>query len=263
MLHKSKYYAPKHAESFKDQSIAESYHYRPPYPTETFEILAGLVKGTPRRVLDAGCGIGYIARNLVAAVDHIDAVDFSQAMITEGQSHPNGDHPSLHWLHGSMEDVVLEPPYGLIAAGESVHWMNWEIVFPRFQQLLVPDGYLAIIEHETEPDDWSLLSNLIPHYTTNKDYEPSNMIVDLEQHGLFKKVGEQRTSYIAYPQSIEDYIASYHSRSGFSRERMGVEQATAFDQEAEVTLRKLYPDGTIPLQVASNIIWGLPGKGQA
>ncbi|GCE31003.1 hypothetical protein KDA_64870 [Dictyobacter alpinus] len=260
MLRKSRYFAPKHAESFKDQSIAEAYHYRPPYPAETFVSLEGLVKETPRRVLDAGCGIGYIARNLVDVVDHIDAVDFSQAMITEGQSHPNGNHPNIRWLHGPMETVELEPPYGLITAGESVHWMDWEIVFPRFQQLLVPEGYLVIMKHNTVPDEWDLLSTIIPRYTTNKDYQSFDMIEELEQVNLFKKVGEKTTVSMLYPQSIEDYIASYHSRSGFSCERMGLEQAAAFDQEAEDILRKLYPDGIVSLQIAANIIWGLPGK---
>ncbi|GCE23343.1 class I SAM-dependent methyltransferase [Dictyobacter kobayashii] len=258
MIQKSKYFAHKHAESFKDQSIAETYRFRPPYPAETFEILAGLSKGEPKRVLDVGCGIGNIARNLVAYVDQVDAVDFSQPMLTEGRNQPNGDHPQLHWLHGRIEDVALEPPYSLITAGESLHWMEWETVLPRFQQLLVAGGYLAVVEHVTQPDHWSLLSKIIPRYTTNNDYEPYDMMAVLEKHGLFKTVGTRQTQFVPFPQSIDDYIASYHSRSGFSKERMGLEQATAFDQEAREILFATYNDGIVPLQIASNIIWGLP-----
>ncbi len=57
--------------------MVEAYRYRPPYPAEVFDILAGLVHGESRRVLDVGCGTGYIARNFVERVERLDAVDFS------------------------------------------------------------------------------------------------------------------------------------------------------------------------------------------
>ena len=43
MIQKPKHFAPKHAESFKDFGVVETYHYRPPYPPETFDILTGLI----------------------------------------------------------------------------------------------------------------------------------------------------------------------------------------------------------------------------
>ncbi|MBA2679544.1 MAG: hypothetical protein H0U76_14250 [Ktedonobacteraceae bacterium] len=39
---------------------------------------------------------------------------------------------------------------------------------------------------------------------------------------------------------------------------MGTEQAAAFDREAKETLLHLYTDGTIPLQVATSVVWGIP-----
>ena len=47
------------------------------------------------------------------------------------------------------------------------------------------------------------------------------MLAEFERHGLFQKVGEKATSPVPFVQSIDDYIESYHARSGFSRERMG------------------------------------------
>ncbi len=145
MIQKPEHLAPRYGKQFQDRSIVEAYHHRPPYPDEVFDILAGLVKGEPRRVLDIGCGTGYIARNLIERVEEIDAVDFSQNMIEMGKTLPNGDNPHLHWLFGPVEVVELNPPYALVTAGESLHWMDWNIVLPRFHKVLKPGGYLAII----------------------------------------------------------------------------------------------------------------------
>ena len=58
-------------------------------------------------------------------------------------------------------------------------------------------------------------------------------------------------------QSVDDFIESYHSRNGFSRDWMSVEDATAFDSEAKRRLMAAYPDGTIPSQVVGDIVWGI------
>ena len=260
MLQKPEYLATECAESFKDRSVVEAYRHRPPYPAEIFEILVELMKGEPRRVLDVGCGRGDVARNLVERVDGIDAVDFSEYMIEKGKSLLNGNHPGLHWLHGRVEEVTLNPPYALVTAGESVHWMDWNIVLPRFRDVLVPGGYLALVQRNTLPDPWfETLKEIIPRYSTNPKYQPYDMLEAWERHGLFHKVGERNTAPIPFMQSIEDYIEHYHSRSSFSRERMGPENAAAFDQEARRILEDVSNDGMLSLQVVGHIVWGNPG----
>jgi ubiquinone/menaquinone biosynthesis C-methylase UbiE len=260
MLQKPEHLAPKYGEQFKDLSIVDAYHHRSPYPAETFAILAELINGEPRHVLDIGCGTGDVARNFVEYVERLDAVDFSLYMIERGRQLPNGDHPHLRWLQGPVEEVALDPPYALITAGECLHWMDWNIVLPRFHELLVPGGYLAIMERRTLPVSWfSALGEIIPRYSTNKDfYQGYSMIDNLEQHGLFQKVGEKLTSPVSFMQSIDDYIESYHSRNGFSRQRMDPAMAEAFDREAKEILLKSHPDGVISLQVAGEIVWGIP-----
>ena len=259
MIQKPKQYRPEYAEAFKYRSVAEAYRYRPPYPAEVFDILARLVTKEPRRVLDVGCGTGNIARHLVEHVGWVDAVDFSQNMIERGRQLPHGDHPRLRWLHGRIEDVVLEPSYALVTAGESLHWMDWNVVLPRFRELLVPEGYLAIVDVRTTPDPWSTLGTLIESYRTDGGYQPYNMVEELQRHGLLTEVHIQNTASVPFVQSIDEFIESYHSRSGFSRERMGAARAEAFDQEARSHLMNRYHDGIISLQTVGHIVWGVPG----
>ncbi len=259
MVQKPKHFSGEYAEQFKYKDVVEAYRFRPPYSVETFDILASLIQSEPRRVLDIGSGTGSIARYLVDRVESLDAVDFSQHMIEMGKQLPNGDNPRLHWLYGRAEDVPLDPPYALITAGESLHWMDWNVVLPRFHELLAPGAYLAVIEPRTQPDPWTLLQKIILRYRTNKDkWQVYDMLEELEKHSLFQKVGEEKTATFRFTQSIDDYIESYHSRNGFSKERMGAEQVAAFDWEAKESLLSLYTEGIIPLQVATSVVWGLP-----
>lgn len=209
---------------------------------------------------DIGCGTGNIARRLVTGVDRLDAVDVSRPMIEHGKRLPQGDHPRLRWLHGRAEDVALDPPYALVTAGESLHWMDWEIVLPRCRRLLTPGGYPAIVEHDTVPDSWSTLAEIVPRYRTDGGYQPFDMIAHLEQHGLFEPVGERRFGPVPFRQSIADRIESFHSRSGFSRERMGPDRAAAFDREAREILLRSSGDGMLSLPVVGSVVWGLPGR---
>ena len=134
-----------YAERFRDQSVVDAYHFRPPYPEETFDILLSLLTDEPRAVLDVGSGSGDIARRLVDRVERVDAVDFSLPMIKKGKTLPKGTHPRLRWIYGPAEEAPLDPPYGLITAGQSMHWMDWDLVLPRFRTALTPHGFMVLV----------------------------------------------------------------------------------------------------------------------
>lgn len=259
MLPKPNHLGPGYAAQFDDESVVEAYQYRPTYPAEVFDILSALITAEPRTVLDAGCGTGYIARYLTAYADRIDAVDISARMIVKGQTLPGGDHPRLRWLNGAMEDIALSPPYALITAGASLHWMAWDVVFGRFRQLLVPGGLLAIIGDHILPTTWdAALAEIISRFSTNREYQPYNLIKELTQRSLFEKQGEQQTKPVIFEQSIDDYVESFHARNGFSRDRMTQEAAIGFDESAKMLVATYCPDGVVRLQVFGKVTWGIP-----
>ena len=118
--------------AFEDQDVIRSYGHRPPYALEVFAILCELSAGSPRAVLDVGCGRGELARPLAAHVERVDAADRSTAMIEAGRAAPGGTAPNLRWIVGQVKDAPLNPPYSLITGRRSLHWMDWERIFPRF-----------------------------------------------------------------------------------------------------------------------------------
>jgi hypothetical protein len=161
----------------------------------------------------------------------------------------------------------LDPPYALVTAGESLHWMDWEIVLPRFATSLVPGGVVAIVERDWDNSD-AILQRLRPifaRYGANRDYRPYDLIAELTQRGLFEKLGERATSAEPWRPTLDEYLECRHSQNGFDRDRMSPDAVTAFDREIGAALRDLEAEGAIArdgerfeLSVTATIVWGRP-----
>lgn len=259
MQSKPRYLWSDYAAQFMDHSIVVAYQHRAPYPPQTFDILLALMGEEPRALLDAGCGRGEIARPMAALVERVDAVDFSLEMLNHGKRLPGGDNPRLNWIHAPAEEAPLNPPYDLVTTGSSLHWMDWDIVLPRFARVLRPDAYLAIVAVRLLPSPWEgRLQGLIPQFSTNSDYRPFDLIPELERRGLFVQKGERYTDPILFTQTVEDYIESFHSMNGFSRERMNAEIACTFDKQVEELVTPYSSGGHLEMHVMAHLLWGKP-----
>lgn len=242
---------------FQDGAVAAAYRHRPPYPEETFDLLAGLVPAACRRVLDVGCGTGDLTVGLAPRVDEVEAVDPSQAMLAEARRRPL-PAGRVRWVQGSAETVPLHPPYGLVTAGESLHWMDWGVTLPRLRAALHPDGRIAIAGRLDESAPWwEELLGLIQRYSTNRDYRPYDLEALLAEGGHFRVDERLETAPSAMRQSVEAYVESVHSRNGFSRDRMDEAQAMAFDAAARALLAPFADaEGMLALSVRATILAG-------
>jgi SAM-dependent methyltransferase len=254
MRPKPAHLGPTYGAQFADVAVAAAYDRRPPYPAELFAILTDLIPERPRTVADAGCGSGDLARPLAALVGRVDAVDPSAAMIARGRARPGGDAANLRWIESTIEAAALDGTYGLITAGESLHWMEWAVTLPRFRDLLAPGGVLAIVGR-AHPDLpwWHAVLRLIGRYSTNKDFRPYDLLEELATRGLFRESG----------QSVDDYIESIHSRNGFSRDRMTTADADAFDAAVRAAVAPYAEDGLLSLPISGTVVWGVPLAGNA
>ena len=254
-------FASEHARRWQDPDAARSYASRPPYPEETFEILDSLIVDEPRHVLDVGCGTGKIARALAPRVARVDAIDFAAEMVAEGARLPGGDAPNLRWSVGPMEDAPLDPPYALIVGGESLHWMVWEVVLPRFARSLTPNGVLAIVRvDDGAPAPWRAgLLEIIKRHSTAKDRVPFDMLPFWENAGLFRPLGSRMTAEVEFAQSVEDFIDAHHAMSTLTRAHI---DAAAFDAEVRALLAPHCPDGILRRPIRGELHWGKPLAGE-
>ncbi|GAB3917695.1 hypothetical protein GCM10011575_41590 [Microlunatus endophyticus] len=248
------------AEGFQDEDVAAVYHRRPPYPAEAIDQLLALANGGP--VLDLGCGPGDIARRIAPHVERVDAVDFSTAMVARGKQLPGGDHVAIHWQVAAAEHAEFHPLYSLATAGESLHWMDWDVVLPR-----LGGTTLAIVER-----DWGgssvLRKALLPlwqRYSSVRDFQPYDLIEELTSRGLFTVLGERQCEPVPWQPTIEEYLDARHSQRGFARTHMGEADAAEFDHAVTNTLHQLATTGDLTtdgdrleLTAGARITWGKP-----
>jgi SAM-dependent methyltransferase len=255
-------WAAGYARWFGLQSVADRYPSRPPYPEETFTVLTSLMDTSTRAVLDAGCGVGDLARPLAPHVERVDAIDTSKPMLVRGAGLPGGEAPNIRWLHGAIEAVPLSPPYGLIVCGDSVHWFDWPVAFARFVSTLTPHGYMAIAQREwsTGHEVQSRLRSIYANHGANRDFQPLDPVSELERRGLFERAGEHATAPVTWSPSLDALIACHHSQNGFVLEKM--HDAAAFDRAvADVMAETVDNDGRLHLEVAARVVWGRPLRG--
>ena len=107
---------------------------------------------------------------------------------------------------GAAETLPLDPPYDLVTAGTSLHWMDWPRLLPRLQTLLTPSGRLVIVEEDRLPLPWEdELHRLIRQYSTNRDYTRVDLVTELVRRGLFRLEGRQRTAPETFVQPLDAY----------------------------------------------------------
>jgi ubiquinone/menaquinone biosynthesis C-methylase UbiE len=247
---------------FGDHTVVAAYHLRLPYPTEILDELVKLVADPNLPLLDIGTGTGEIARALAPRVTRVDAVDMSATMLARGRQLPGGDVPNLRWIEARAEDFSSDARYALITAGDSLHWMDWDVVLPKFGRLLVPGGYLAIVHRSDLAPAWQDdLGALIAKYSTSRFYETFDLIAELERRGLFEVVGRYTSPPRASRQPVDDYVESFHSRSSFSRENMPPGDVEAFGAALRALVAPWSTDGFVDLETVGEIVWGYPLAG--
>lgn len=261
MQPKPEHLGPEYGAQFEDESMARAYHARPPYPAGVIELLDSLIVDRPRRVLELGAGSGDLAFPLARRVDALDAVEPSLAMLALARERQaQHDAPSnMRWFHESAEAHRFEGPYASVVAAESLHWMDWAVVLPAIARCLAPRGYLTLVTVRQLSDlPWQpQLLELIGRYSTNRAYRPYDIAHELTARGLFELAGQQTVFGAPFAQSADDYVESFHSRNGFSRERMGA-AAAAFDRELHALVRAHAPTGVVEANVTSGVVWGKP-----
>jgi len=244
---------------FADAEVARLYDYREPYPDEVFSLLARLIV-EPRTVLDAGAGTGALARGMVRVASRVDALDPSTAMIEAGKRLPAGDDARLRWIVGRAEDAPLEPPYGLIACGASLHWMEHDVVLPRFRDALAPGGRLAIVDNENVyravPAREEALS-VIKRYSPIRDHVSTRTMVErLVASGRLTLEGQITTAPIPSERSINDYLHALGSTSTLSRATLG-ERADDFEREMRGVFAR-HGIERVRYDVVAFVSWGRP-----
>jgi malonyl-CoA O-methyltransferase len=126
---------------------AASYHARAALQREVAGRLLQYLSAPvwPRRVLELGCGTGFLTRHLLDALApaHLDALDLSAAMVEQARRVIRADE-AIRWLVCDIREYHPTEAYDLIASSSSLQWMQpLEDLFSRLAHILLPEGRLV------------------------------------------------------------------------------------------------------------------------
>jgi SAM-dependent methyltransferase len=246
--------------------MAENYVFRPPYSAEVYETLLELMRGQQRILLAAGCGTGKITLGMIDQIDRADAVDPSEAMLRVARTLPGAANAKIRWIHAAIEDTPLEPPYGLIVAASSIHWMDLDRTLPRFADALADGAMLAVLDGDAPVDaPWEREETefMIEFVTVREGQRPKWWKTVRERfaepvlvHPQFESFGHRITAPAAFSQSIDDYLRCQHSRATWSEDHLGEKASAEFDVAMTAILNRYARDGMLTFNVQTRIEWG-------
>src|SRR5580704_2492652 len=246
--------------------MAANYLFRPPYPAEVYDTLLELMRGYPRILLDAGCGAGKITLGLIDQIERADAVDPSDAMLRVARSLPGAASGKIRWIHAAIEDAPLDPPYGLIVAASSIHWMDLDRTLPRFANALADGAMLVVLDGDAPVDaPWEREETqfMVDFLAARDGRRPAWWKTVRERfaepvliHPGFERRGHRITAPVASSQSIADYLRCQHSRATWSEDHLGEEASVEFDTAMTGILSRHARDGMLTFEVQTRIEWG-------
>lgn len=232
--------------------------YRLAYPVRLIErviALTGLRAGDP--VLDLGAGPGLLAVPFAAAGMRVTAADPEPTMLAAAGEAARAAGVTLTlWSGGSNELTPGMGPYRLVTMGRSFHWMDRAATLARLDDIVAPDGAIALFSDEhpkTAENRWSeVLHDVANRY--GRDEEPflrerkSPEYRSHESHLFASRfnVLEAISVFVRKPVTSDEIVGRALSMSTCSPEKLG-QRIGAFESE----LRNAVADSGDLTEIAS------------
>ena len=151
------------ARQFNYDAIAAEYAakvdsapYNALYERPAMVTLLPEVKG--KRILDAGCGSGWYAEQLLERGAHVSAIDASAAMVDFSRARLEKKHSSPGRFDLQVADLANKLPFGDgtfdgVVSPLVLHYMrDWRPALREMRRVLVPDGWLLFSTHHPAAD---------------------------------------------------------------------------------------------------------------
>ncbi len=121
------------------QESSQYARYRPHYPDDLFEFLAGESKD---HVLSWDCasGTGQAAQSCAQYFDRVIATDISMEQILNSEA-----HSQIQYLVMAAEQSAFQDSsFDLITVAQAIHWFDQQAFFHEVGRVLKPEGMLAV-----------------------------------------------------------------------------------------------------------------------
>ncbi len=127
--------------------------HRPRYPRELLDAVATVLGLDGRgRLLDLGCGPGFLAIAFAARFEEVVAMDPEPAMLDAARAEAGAAPARVTFVLGGSDD--LGPHLGrfrVVVMGRSFHWMAQDRTLAALDRVITPRGTVALF-HVENPD---------------------------------------------------------------------------------------------------------------
>jgi SAM-dependent methyltransferase len=219
------------------------------YPPALIAAVAGaLGLAGEARVLDLGCGPGFLAIAFAPFVGHVVAMDPEPGMLAAAREAARGQQERFTFVLGGSEDLGPElGRFSLVTMGRSFHWMDREKTVAQLDTMVEPTGGIALFRdrHPEVPQNaWHAAWRTIRDRYAEAD--PRHHARDHERvlrQSAFADI-RRLTERIERRASVDELVARSLSQSTTSPERLGAAQA-GFEAELRATLAPYVVDGWV------------------
>lgn len=112
----------------------------------TDRILESMVASSGARVLDVGCGSGFLVQLLVERGYQVVGIDNNEAAVFLAANRVSADTQNDVLVHVALEDFPQDQTFDVIVMQNSMRYLSPLVAFNRVQHLLNPGGQLLIFE---------------------------------------------------------------------------------------------------------------------
>jgi SAM-dependent methyltransferase len=238
--------------------------FRPRYPAALFELIAARRGLDGRgRLLDLGCGPGFIAIAMAPYFAEVIGVDPEPAMLDAARQEAQRAHVALTLVAGSSQ--TLGPELGafrMATMGRSFHWMDRDATLATLDTMIEPGGAVALLGErllDAPENGWRAAWEIVARKFTaprahrrhwsNPAWERHETVVLRSPFSVVDRVtvSGRRTS------SLDDLIGRAYSMSSTSIAFLG-ERREAFERELRAALLEFSPSGTFDEMVESEAL---------
>jgi SAM-dependent methyltransferase len=146
--------------------------FRPRYPRELFDYLAGL---TQRRRLawDCAAGTGQATIHLASRFEKVLATDISSSMLEQAPRHPRVDYRAVPAAGSGLPAGSVD----LVTVAQALHWLDRDAFYEEATRVLTRGGVLAVWSYGTPQLDSAALQGELsrfyddvvgPHWPANR-----------------------------------------------------------------------------------------------
>ncbi|MHB8382289.1 MAG: class I SAM-dependent methyltransferase [Candidatus Binataceae bacterium] len=235
--------------------------FRPRYPAALFELIAARRGLDGRgRLLDLGCGPGFIAIAMAPYFAEVVGIDPEPAMLAAAQHEAHLAGVALTLAAGSSQTLSRElGEFKMATMGRSSHWMDRDATLAALDTIIEPGGTVALLGErllDASENGWRAAWDIVSRkyaeprasrrHWTNPAWERHETVVRRSPFSRIDLVAltGRRTS------NIEELIGRAYSMSSTSVAVLG-DRREAFERELRAALLEFSPTGRFDEMVES------------